>query len=329
MTRQTLRAVGVGPVLDRSFQVYRKLFSPLFLITLLAFGPVYLLSNLLVVNLGALPVIPEFRFDDMDRFWMSRVPGNWLEGGLPAVWKVSGMVLVVLALLFVIVPVYIACAVILTKRTLDGDTPTVGSALKEAWRRYGRVLGNGLLFMLITIGSYMGISMANMVLSLLYGGAVLSTAALANSSVIQAAAGGFVLVFYFFVFYGGSLAYYFLIIRFGYFLPPLLFEDEGVGLGRSWSLTRKSFWRLLALYMNLGTLAYVFAIVLGVVFAGFGVSVAGLLLMLFAFCALIPVWLVVYTVSYRAQKIRTDADDLEALLRRLKGPEAETGGVGP
>lgn len=318
MTRTTLRPMGVGQMLDRSFQVYRKLFSPMFLLTLLAFGPFYLLSNVLVVNLGALPIVPEFRFDDFDRFWESRFPTMWLEGGLEEWVKIVGILLMALALLFLVIPVYTAAAVVLTNRTLDGETPTLGEAFNEAWGRYGRVLGNSLLFMLVSIGVYMGALMVNMVVSLLYGGVTLSAAAMSGSETGTAVASIAFLIVYIVFTYGSTLVYYYFVIRFGYFLPPLLFENETVGLGRSWSLTRRGFWRLFAVYLIFGTLTYVFSILFGVVFVGFGVSVAGLLLALLVFCALIPIGLVIYTVTYRVQKARNDADDVQAYVARLR-----------
>ncbi|MCI3926908.1 hypothetical protein MO973_42725 [Paenibacillus sp. TRM 82003] len=328
MNHSTLRTLGVGQMLDRSFQVYRKLFSPLFLMTLVAFGPFYLLSNLLVVNLGALPIVPEFTFDDFDRFWDSRFPTTWFEGGLELWAKIVGILLLALVLLFLVIPVYFAATVALTNRTLDGEAPTLADAFKDAWRRYGRVLGNSVLFMLVSIGVYMVAMTVNMFLSLIYGSMTVSTAALGGTE--AGAASVLFLVVYVIFAYGSTLVYYYFLIRFAYFLPPLLFENESVGLGRSWSVTRRGFWRLLAVYFIYTSLIYVFSIALGFVFVGFGVSVAGLLLTLVVFCALIPIGLVIYTVTYRVQKARNDADDVEALLTRLRpaparGADGEAG----
>jgi len=321
MTRSTLRPMGVGPMLDRSMQVYRKLFAPLFLGTLLAFGPFFALSNALLVNLEALPLAPNFDFGDMDRFWESRFSEGLFAGG-SAVWaRVLGMFFIGLALAFLVVPVYCAWVVVLSNRAIDGEDASPRDALKAAWRRYGRVLGNGLLFWLISMGAYSIVSIGNAVLSLVYGGAILSTAALGDSEAIATFAGAFTLIVYVLFAYGGALAYYYFMIRFGYFLPPLLFENETVAIGRSWSLTRKSFWRLLAVYINFGALTYVFTIALGLVVAGLGISVAGLLVILGVGSAFLPAGLVVYALTYRVQKMRNDADDIEAALTRLRGPE--------
>ncbi|WP_309122495.1 hypothetical protein [Paenibacillus sp.] len=325
MTRSTLRPMGVGPMLDRSLQVYRKLFASLFLGTLLAFGPFYLVSNVLLVNLDALPLVPNFDFGDMDRFWESRFSEELFAGGT-AVWaRAVGIFLIGLVLVFLVVPVYFAWAVILSNRAIDGEATTSGDALREAWRRYGRVLGNGLLYWLISMGAYSIVSVGNFVLSLVYGGAILSTAALGNSEAAVTAAGAFALVVYVLFAYGGALAYYYFLIRFGYFLPPLLFENESVAIGRSWSLTRRSFWRLLAVYINFAALTYVFAVAVGIVVAGLGVSVVGLLLTLVVVSAFLPAGLVVYALTYRVQKTRTDADDIEAALARLRGPDPTQG----
>ncbi len=319
MTRSTLRPTGVGPMLDRSLQVYRKLFGPMFLGTLAAFGPFYLISNLLLVDVSALSFAPNFDFGNMDRFWESRFSERLFAGGA-AVWaKALGMFLLGLVFVFLVVPVYCAWAVVLAIRAIEGEPTTPGEALREAWKRYGRVLGNGMLYVLISIGVYSIISVGNFVLSLVYGGAILSTAAIGGSEAVATAAGAFALVVYVLFAYGGSLAYYYFLIRFGYFVPPLLFENESVAIGRSWSLTRKSFWRLLALYINFSALSYVFAIALGVVAAGLGISVLGLTATLALLCAFLPAGLVVYAYSYRVQKIRNDAEDIEAALARLRG----------
>jgi hypothetical protein len=266
--------------------------------------------------------MPNFDFSDMDRFWESRFSEELFAGGAAAWAKGLGIFLLGLILMFLIVPVYCAWAVALANRAVEGEPASPGEALREAWRRYGRVLGNGLLFVLISIGVYGIVSVGNFVLSLVYGGAILSTAAIGGSEAAVTAAGAFALVVYVLFAYGGSLAYYYFLIRFGYFLPPLLFENESVAIGRSWSLTRKSFWRLLALYINFGALSYVFAVALGVVVAGLGISALGLLLTLAMACAFLPAGLVVYAMSYRAQKTQSDADDLEAALTRLRGSAA-------
>lgn len=329
MNYTTHRPPGVGQLLDRSFQVYRKLFSPLFLLTLIAFGPVYLISNLLLVNLGSLPIVPEFRFDSMDEFWASRFPEYFFEGG-PETWvKIVGVILLVLILLFVILPMYCAAVVIMTNHALHGESMSVGKALRRAWSHYGKVLGNSILFGLITIGAYTGVSMVNGFLTIIYGAAIGSTVTLTESEAAMAAAGTGFLIIYIIVSYAGALAYYYFMIRFGFFLPPVLFEETGVGIGRSWTLTRKSFWKLFGAYIIYGSLSYVFMIAFVAVFALFGATLSGLLLALIVFCAFIPAGLVIYTFAYQAQLIRVDAPDLEELLLQLKGPRAEeTGGTG-
>jgi len=322
MTRTTLRPTGVGPMLDYALQVYRKAFKPLFLGTLAAFGPIFLVSNALLVDASAMSLVPNFDFADMDRFWESRFSERLFAGGASAWAKAIGMFLLGLLTTFLIVPVYCAWAVALAGRAADGEPAAPGEALREAWRRYGRVLGNGVLFVLISMGVYTIVSIGNFVLSLVYGGAILSTAAIGGSEAAVTAAGAFALIVYVLFAYGGSLAYYYFLIRFGYFLPPLLFENESVAIGRSWSITRKSFWRLLALYINFGALSYVFAIALGIVVAGLGISALGLLLTLAMICAFLPAGWVVYAISYRAQKTRNDADDIEEALNRLRGDAA-------
>lgn len=329
MHYSTHRLPGVGQILDRSFQVYRKLFSPLFLLTLIAFGPVYLLSNVLLVNLEALPLVPEFRFESMEDFWASRFPDHFFSGG-PAVWvKVTGVILLLLIVLFFILPMYFAAGVIMTNQALDGRAPAVGEALRQAWGKYGRVLGNSVLFALITTGAYLGVSVVNSILTFIYGAALGSTAALAGSEAAMTAAGAGFLIIYLIVTYAGTLVYYYFMIRFGFFLPPLLFEDASIGIGRSWTLTRRSFWRLLAVYLIYGSLSYVFLIAFAGVFTIFGATLSGLLLALLAFCALVPAGLVTYTFAYRVLQIRVDSPDLEELLARLKGlPAEEPGGTG-
>jgi len=322
MDRMTLRPLGVGQMLDRSFQVYRRLFTPLFLLTLIAFGPAYLLSNVLLVNVGALPLVPEFRFDDMDRFWMSRFPEAFFDGGLALWLKITGMIVLVLVLLFLVLPVYVAAAVILTNQTLNGEEASISGALREAWKKYGRVLGNCMLYLLLSIGVYMGVSMVMGIASLMYGGVAMSSAAISGSDAAVSVASISFLIVYIVVTYGGMIVYYYFLIRFGYFLPPVLFEGEGIGLGRSWILTRRGFWRLFAVYLIYGSLSYVFFVAFALVFAALGVSVTGLLLTLLIFCAVVPIGIVTYTLTYRVQQIRNDAEDVEALLIRLKGPQA-------
>ncbi|WP_199617098.1 hypothetical protein [Paenibacillus alkalitolerans] len=320
MDRMPIRLLGVGQTLDRSFQLYRTLFTPLFLLTLLAFSPFYLISNLLLIDIGALSVFPKFDgFENLESFWLSRFPEQLFSGGIDLWIKIAGTVLLALLLAFVALPLHLATGVILANRAIDGEETGLVSAFREALKRYWRVLGNGLLFWLICIGIYVGVMTANGMLSLLYGAVVMSSAALSPSSAAATVSGVIFLVMYLVFTYAGTLAYYYFVIRFGMFLPPVLFENEGVGIGRSWSLTRKSFWPLLGIYFIFGVLMYAFSIAIVIVFAALGVTITGLLSILFLFCAILPAGLVVYTVAYRVQKLRCDGEDIEHMLTAARG----------
>ncbi|WP_274364013.1 hypothetical protein [Paenibacillus thermotolerans] len=322
MRSMPIRPMGVGQTLDRSLQLYRTLFTPLFLLTLIAFGPFYLASSLLLIDVSQLPVVPKFQgFEDFETFWLSRLPEQSLEAGIELWIKIAGVALLALLFAFVALPLHMATGVILTNRALNGEELSLASAFREALRRYWRVLGNGILFWIICIGVYTGVMMGNGFLAIFYGAATAFAAAALPGGAGAAMAGVGFLVIYIGLMYIGILAYYYFVVRFGFFLPPLLFENESVGIGRSWALTRRSFWRLLGIYINFAVLMYVFSVALFMVFAAFGVTLSGMLAVLFVFCAVVPAGIVLYTMAYRIQKVRADGDDLAAMIAAARGEE--------
>jgi hypothetical protein len=53
------KPLGVGEILDRSFQIYRKHFMVAFLLVLVFYGPVYFLYHLLTYNFVNIPLLPQ------------------------------------------------------------------------------------------------------------------------------------------------------------------------------------------------------------------------------------------------------------------------------
>ncbi|MGQ7280115.1 ABC transporter ATP-binding protein [Brevibacillus thermoruber] len=320
MNHLQLEPMGVGSLLDRSFSVYRHHFVPFFLLTMLLFGPFLLIQEVLMTDLGSMPLVTS---DDESstfwEFWQNRLGASdaTLTDNLGHLLLYL-LVWVPVTMLFVY-PLMLSAALLMTRAAVTGEPVNVKAALKQALSRVWPLAGSTFVFGLIMAGIMLAFVLAIVLLSVLgfgIAGLAAEDSDLSPVAVIVLMIGGYLLFLAGIVLVPG-----FFLLRWGFYLPVVLLDHEGIGIGRSWNFTKGSFWRLMALYLVLTVIYTIFSGGISALsIAAFGVSILSQLIQVLVSCLLIPWMMIVYALAYLDLKVRYEGTDVEAMLRR----QAET-----
>lgn len=317
MQNASLRPMGIGRILDRSFQLYRKHFVTLTIIMLILYGPFYLLQHLLTYQETASTsssILEQIRSGaSMQDLFGS---GSFMQKN-PTPQDIGKTLLLVLVLIpiliFGLMPASVASVLHLVKASLFGEeTPGVGELLRKSFRRFWPLAGSTFLDALIMFGIYIGLAIIIVIFAVVFaiGGNL-------SSSVGGFGGGAVALTMIFFIILGlGAIftfSYFF--IRWCYYLPFVAMGEESVGLGRSWKLTRKSFWRLFLMYFVLTLILYLFLFVIQLVIAAvFGLGLGAQLLQSLISILVMSLWFLPYAVSFFDLKVRNEGLGLESLI---------------
>ncbi len=317
MSSMLLKPMGIGQLIDRSFQLYRKHFVKLVLIMLILFGPIYLLQSLLLTNeqpTGSTSIFEQLQEDASFEEMMLAISENT---NTMDIWQVVLFFLVVLpVLLLIVAPVAVSSIVFMVRAFLSGDTiPEVGELLRRSFSRLGPLAGSTVLVGLIWFGIYIVTAIA-LTLMIIAGALIAGVmngfegAGPGAGLIIFMVLGGIIL------FFGFALLLSFFVIRFGYYLPFVALGEESIGIGRSWRITRKSFWRLFLMYLVLSIVIYIFIIVITLLLAFvMGDGLVPQLLQSLVTIVLMPLWIIPYTLSFFDLKARNEGTGLEALIQ--------------
>ncbi|WP_409343162.1 hypothetical protein [Paenibacillus sp. MBLB4367] len=335
VTNVTWKPMGIGRMLDYSFQFYRRHFVKLFLLALAFYGPFYILQQLLLPDAmaGNSFILQSFLEGVRDGAGLDAgvFENRLLDYETDASVQIGKIVLfAIISILFVvaIIPIAIASVVIYVHRVLNGQgEPSIGDTIKQAFRRFWPLVGSNLLFGLILIAISIGAMIAIMAVTMTVT-LVVGAAGFAGGSV-GIGGGIFIAIMIFGAMLGLVILTAFFIIRLMYYLPLAALENESIGFGRSWGLTRKSFWRLFGTMFVMYLIIYIITIILSMLFgvvlllvAPAWVSQAALMLVN---TVLAPLMVVLYAVSYFDLRVRSEGFGLEAMIRQTVGTGTEQG----
>jgi hypothetical protein len=300
---------GFGEILDLTFLVIKKQFAKILLILLILGGPILLVQAMAMFS-GGMPVLPGSsgdRFSSLDQFLLSIESGG-INQALATVGGIELVLLILtLALLtIVLLPVALAAIIILTGKVKNGETVEVKPIIKEAFSRYGALLGGSIVYFLIMIGLILIPSISIPLLFLVPEVGPL----LGIGGVIAG------LVFLF------GVAY--LLTRWGFYFTAIVFEKVSPGIGKSWRLTKGQFWRLVGLYIVLNIIVSVITFALQMVSTiALSGSIVGYLFDTLTTALSYVVMNVAYAVVYFDLRVRNEGADLQEMLDHYAQPENE------
>lgn len=334
------RPMGIGSILDRSFQIYRKHFTVTFLLMLLFFGPIYLLQNAVLFDMSSVSLLPESGetiADSLDRFAKASGSGDELRIGL-LLFSFLLMPIYMLA----VFPAAVSSQLHLVRAAAEGASVGFKELLRSSFSRYWPMVGNTLLFGLILMGVYAAISTA-----VVFGVIIVAAVSIGigagiselgsdpfGSSIVLAVLliGMYMLVVLLMMAGIGFFA-----IRFGFYLPVVALEGARSSLSRSWKLTKGNFWRIFGIYFVLSIIYSVFMLgTYALLIAVFKMSLLGQLIYIVLTLLITPIYMIPYAVTYFDLRVRNEGADLEQMLAAgqsygsYSSQPAETGdGAGP
>ncbi|HET7629429.1 MAG TPA: hypothetical protein VFK44_13730 [Bacillales bacterium] len=287
-----------GEVLDQTFRLCKNRFSELFLITLVLFGPIYLLEAIVSLLSGT----SFFTVDTTGGFWKSRVTSFFttpdsVNAGLVVLTIVLGFASMLLY------PVAQGAYLVFLGRLKDNASVSPKIAIKQAFSRFWPIIGSYLLFGLIFTGI---LCVPTVVLVLLISG--ISALTFTAFPVIGIILGVVLLL-------AAALFIMLLLTRLSLFLGAVVIDKTAPGLSRSWQLTRKQTWRTFGLFLVviLLTMLVQFAVE-GSLILLLGNSVLYSMIIGLVGLILDMVMFVAYSVIYFDLKARYDADDLKEMI---------------
>lgn len=329
MNQSPLAPMGVGKLLDRSFSVYRQHFSAFFLLALIWFGPFLLLQQFMMVDIGNMPFL--MQDSDGSDFWEAL--GNRFIGQEEMVTDniallVTYLVLVVPLMTLVGYPQLLSVATILTQRAIKGEPLHLKDAMKQALGRFWPLVGSTVVYGLIAIGVMIAFFLLCMLLFFLLAFAVggafdpLLLVGKDSNPVFMV----LLFIFGYFAFIIGSILVpgYFL-LRWSFYMPVVLFEGNGIGIGESWKLTKGNFWRLLGLFLVLSLLYSIFSGGVQALITGtMGMSIVAQLILVLLSCLLMPWMSIVYALAYFDLVVRKEGTDLQFMLSKQETEDSVT-----
>jgi hypothetical protein len=315
-----LRPMSIGRILDRSFQIYRNHFVKLTLLMLLLIGPFYLLQSLLLFDQNAAAtnsLIDGLRNSfSFDSFLNSTVDLN--NTSSKNIWAILVFSLVLLPIyVLALLPLACASTLFLVRGVLFGEeTAALGALLRKAFRRFWPMVLSTLLMLLILVGIYLVFVIVILIFVAIFAVGSGLTGGTWNGIAPGVGSGVFFGVFMVLLIAGFLLGWAYFLIRWGYYLPAVAMNEPAPAIGKSWKLTKRSFWRLFLMYVVLIIVVYVFLLVLNlIIIALAGNGLFSQLLQSLISVLISPLWILPYAVSFFDLKVRNEGMGLEDLLQ--------------
>ncbi|MFF0825715.1 ABC transporter ATP-binding protein [Brevibacillus sp. NPDC003359] len=321
MNRTPIAPMGVGKLLDKSFSVYRQYFGAFFLMALIWFGPLLLLQQLLMVDLTRVPLLAQ----DTEGMDFAESLGARFAGQEEFMTQSLPMLLIFLflvapILLIIAYPQMISGSILLTKAALEGETLSLKDALKGALRRFWPLAGSTFLYGVIAFA----VSTAFVIVYGLFFVMIAFAGGMTLETIFDPSDEGsivlmivLVLFGYLFLIAGMMLVPGFFLIRWGFYMPLVLFERDGVGIGQSWNLTKGNFWRLFGIFVVLSVIYSMFTSGIQLVLTGvLGTSILAQIILVALTCLVTPWMSIVYALAYFDLRVRKDGTDLQELVSR-------------
>ncbi|CAH0119272.1 hypothetical protein PAE9249_01771 [Paenibacillus sp. CECT 9249] len=316
------KPMSVGAILDRSFQLYRNHFTVIFLLMLLFFGPIYLLQNVLMYDMGGASFLPQHgdtAADSFDYF----LSGSGVDDD-SAIGSVVFILLLMPLYMVAVFPAAIASQLHLVRAAAYGSGVRFGELLRKSFSPYWRMVGNTFLYGLMMFGIYIlftfavliAVGFVGMMIALL-GVGLLQLGSSYGGSIASVA---LVVVLYLSMVLGLVVGYGFFVVRFGFYLPVAALDNGRQTLRRSWRLTKGNFWRIFCVYFVVAAIGTVLMIgIYALLIAVFKMSLLGQLIYILCSLLIVPIYLIPYGVIYLDLRVRNEGADIERMLDAEEG----------
>ncbi|MCL6459256.1 MAG: hypothetical protein K6T85_14735 [Gorillibacterium sp.] len=310
------KPMGVGAILDRSFQIYRKHFLIVFTSTLLFLGPAYFLLQYFV-----------YKFSAQSSNGFGSIDSALLENSTSSDFsnEATGyFVLVVLVifpiLLLLFAPPVISSQLHLVRATSRGQSIRFKQMLKNSFIHYGPAVGNSLLFGLMMTGIYVALIIVLVIAVLIFttvtsiigvGIFEFNVNAFGSSIILIALA----IILYALFVSGILIVLGYFLIRLGFYLAAIFLNHDRNPFKRSWKLTKGNFWRVFTIYLVMTVIFMVLNTQIYILAALIELPLLVQLISALITMLILPIELIAYGVTYLDLLVRTEGTDLEQMLK--------------
>lgn len=313
MEKWLQKPMGFGEILDATFRILKIHFKKLFQISMILVGPLYLLM-ILATFLADVPLIHTSSVEDISSFWIRSAFFNYDEVlmGYASMDSVPYGILIFtnIVMVLIAVPMVYASIAIFINDLREGTTIQIGKIIKRAFKRYWALLGGLLVYYLIMAGLFIvGFFLISFLAGALGAGMYFSSVdSVIRNVMVMLITMGILLI-------PTLLGVGYFLIRWSFFFAAIVFEKVSPGLGKSWNLTRKSFWRVFGLFLVVSIITSIltWALEAGTV-SLLGDSVLMILLVSLFDLVIMLVFPIAYTIVYFDLRIRNEAEDVKELI---------------
>lgn len=299
------KPLQVSEMLDLTFQIMKKHFTPLFLIMTVLLVPLYLIQGLALWGSG----FSLIRAETDGPWYMAFIDGGLSEDmmanmPLPQLFITSFSVVI---LSIILLPMAEAAIIIALDRIRKGEKIQPIAHIKQAFSRFWALLGGSFIYGAITTGL---IFLLFIILGAL-GGLIWFTDGFSGNVLLL------VLVIIGMVVLGiaGIIGIIYFSIRISFYFPPIVFEKVSPGLTQSWNLTRKNFWRVFGVGIVIMILSGIISGAFETLFTFLlGFSVLGTLLSNIIGIFTTMMSFVSYAIVYYDLKLRNEGMDLQKMM---------------
>ncbi|MFZ5597207.1 MAG: hypothetical protein ACOY31_09390 [Bacillota bacterium] len=311
-----LLPMKISAIVDLSLRIYRDNFIKIMLLMFCLLAPVNLLQSYFMYDFSQIPLLPDYGRG-------FTVSGYFINAESAQSVNPAGLIIGLL-LLPVSMAAYIffqAAVSFMVKYVLDGVNPDIKEILVKSKGRFFPLVGSSIIFFLALSGVIIVLMIPTIALLVMMG---------VVTEVNNSGAAVFLLaVILTLLILGAFIAVFFFYVRFGFFFPVVVFQNDLIGMGKSWNLTRGNFFRMAAVFF-ISYAVYV-AILAGldlVVLITLGFSIVGQLGQVLINMALFPIMSIVYTVAYFDLMARREGVDIEGMLRMAEARVIKAGEAG-
>lgn len=302
------KPLSISEILDLTFSIIRRYFKKLLLIMLILVGPVYLLQIIgMIVSGAAFFQDPNTTIGSL---W-DIAQGSGMEDPYAEMSTIESVFLIVSVILgFVTIPVGEASLMIAVDQIRKTDSVDVKTAIKQALSRFWALIGGTIVYGLVSIGLFLGLGL----LIMLYAGLTFGIGFFLGEGGFPegTGTGGIIILILGLV---SFCAIVYLLTRWSFYFPAIVFEKVSPGLGKSWRLTRRNFWRLVVVYLVILVLTVILSSVLQVLpVLLLGDTILATLINTLVNLLLITISSVAFVIVYFDLRVRNEAADLKEIL---------------
>ncbi|WP_100333840.1 hypothetical protein [Bacillus alkalisoli] len=288
-----------GEILDVTFKLSKSHFKVFFFVSLLFFGPFFLIKALARLSTGTSFI----REVGVGEGWLDRILSSFGEDMMSdEVVPLTGADVLIGFVDFIsliIYPLLYAAILLGINHLRKNENFTFGTVVKGAFSRFWAILGSSILYGLITGG--------------LITVAVIGIFMITFSAFMMGPVAS--IIFTFIIFLAAAIPIFYLLTRWSFYIGSVVIDYESPGLTRSWNLTRGRVWNIIGLYIIFTLIILAIGFAVEIAFGALlGNSVLFTLIqdVLTAFTTMI--FGIGFAVVFFDLKIRHDGDDLKDMI---------------